>query len=71
MVEGTQRRTRRGMRLRAVVYGALAMVCFTSGAILSGSEKYGWLAVVTQLVLGGAWTLAALVTWRASHLPDA
>ncbi len=57
--------------MRAAFYAVLALVCFSSGAILSASEKYGWLAAATQLVLGGAWTLAALVTWRASAAPDA
>ena len=60
-------RLRRGHRWRAIGYAALALVCFVSGYVLLQSPRYGLIAVVVQLILAFAWTLAALMAWRASR----
>jgi hypothetical protein len=62
-----EERLRRGHRWRAIGYGVLALVCFASGYVLLQSPRYGVIAVVVQLVLAFAWTLAALMAWRASR----
>ncbi len=57
-------RSERGALGRAILYSLLAVISFTSAAILYSTDRYGWITVAVQLVLGFFWTMAASRWWH-------